>query len=207
VPDPAEGPSVDPFDVLVPVDPDAEPMAPADFRALCLWPIEGAVAPALFERTADPDSFLLLPDADADGSWRLLLEPAPGADLVHVATVAGRDAARAALQGVRATWRHLHEASEGAHLVEEVEFAPDGDDAWTPDTATLLLTGWTARTGLRAYRDHVARLAADLAPAHLHIRLRWLSWGEMDRLECLRAATPSPEGRRALRALLSEVEP
>ncbi|MEM7488949.1 MAG: hypothetical protein AAF390_07465, partial [Pseudomonadota bacterium] len=188
----------DVFDMLVPVDPAARPFDPDAFRALWTWPGGDTLTPETFDRAAEPDSFFL--SDHADGTTRLLFEPSADGALVEVARFEARAAVLEALHRLRATWRHLHEASEGLYLIEDIDFAAL-DLPVRPHVATLLLTGWTARTRLPAYRSYVTDQVARLAPAHVRVDLRWLDHSEMVAFERLHRAGPSAELQAFLRAL------
>ena len=71
--------------------------------------------------------------------------------------------------------------------------------------ATVLLTGWTARTQDLTYRRYVEDLILRLAPAHIYIRPMWLSFVEMVELQpMLQDTGQSSKVRAALQQILNK---
>lgn len=207
-----KGAMLDPFDMLVPHDGNAEATPPEDLAAGTPWARNGRINRALFHRAAHRDAFAVIP---CDDLWQPVFDPGAamgepvrrGHFALGAATT--REAAQARVTAQRAAWRGLQEGAEAAYLVEDIRLR-GADSAFRPHAATLVLTGWTARTALPAYRRYVADLVALHAPAHVLIRLLWLDAPDMTRFHVLysawrKAGRAKPEdfaARRPLRDFL-----
>ncbi|MCB1313651.1 MAG: hypothetical protein KDK29_18010 [Sedimentitalea sp.] len=192
-----------PFDMLVRRDDTARPLAPAVLLKSSPWIAQGRTTPELFLRSANPSNYIVAA-GETGGHFHVLFDPGHGGPLYRCATHRDKAAAAAFANRLRNTWRALHADAEGAYLVEDILLRGKSQE-FASHSATLVLTGWTARAARPAYRAYVATLLARLAPAHLLIRPLWLEAGEMARFERLqRAVAEGADGApRALRALLA----
>lgn len=155
------------------------PLSPEDLRRFdCLAP-EGVIPAGRFQRLARADCLFLASDPNG---WTLYLDDdAP----MELARFDERGEARRALSSLRATWRALHRGSEEVTLVEDVLLRDD--TGFRPHCGFLVLTGWTARGLLPAFRSFVGQLIEQHAPAHLLIRPLWLDYAQSQRFAALRA--------------------
>lgn len=191
------------FDMIVPLKQEAEPLDKEELQNLSPWCPDGRIPHLLFAKTADPDSFVLAPDKGFN--WQLLFDQTSGMAPRLLDSFDNKTDALDALHRLRATWRLLHQRSEGAYLIEEVSFAKD-TLPYTHNVASLLITGWTARTGSKAYRNYIASLVEQLAPAHIYTRIHWLDYPTMVLLEDVLAKGSDPKARAELRKLISTLE-
>ncbi len=195
---------LNPFDMLVPLDDQALPYDDAILREQSPWVSEGVLSPALYARAADPFAFTMAPD-DNKG-WQVLFDYSDGLEPILIAAGLDKTDGLETVHRLRASWRALHERSEGCYLIEDVGFA--GSRApYRANCARLLITSWTARTRLDAYRGYVAQLVQRLAPAHVKIDVFWLDHPHMARFEELREIKPTPDGQLELHAFLQTLEP
>lgn len=188
----------DPLDMLG-VEDDADPLSPEDLRQFDRLAPEGVISTRRFLQLARPDCLFLAPDQD---SWTLQFEGQAPLELARFDDLA---AARRALSSLRATWRALHRDSEEVTLVEDILLR--GEGAFRPHRAFLVLTGWTARGMLPAFRSFVGQLIEQHAPAHLLISPLWLDHAQSARFAALRAdAATKPDADAGLREFLCELE-
>lgn len=198
---------LNPFDMIVPRDDLADPLPGEVLQGLTPWVAEGVMHPDLFQRAADADAFVISPVSG--GRYTVLFDSGDAEALHEIETTADKAEAMARVNALRASWRGLHEEAECACLVEDVLLrGPDADFA--AHSATLVLSGWTARTRRTSYRSYVAELVQQLAPAHVVVTLRWLDRAQMARFRALRLAVdaqgPEADARAELRAFLHEME-
>ncbi|WP_299784123.1 hypothetical protein [uncultured Roseobacter sp.] len=198
---------LNPFDMIVPRDDLVDPLPGEALPRLTPWVREGAMHPDLFQRAADADAFVISPVSG--GRYAVLFDSGDAEMLYEIETTADKAEAMARVNALRASWRGLHEEAECACLVEDVLLrGPDADFA--AHSATLVLTGWTARTRRTSYRSYVAELVQQLAPAHVVVTLQWLDMAQMARFRELRRAIEEQgaetDARADLRAFLHEME-
>ncbi|MDW3223293.1 MAG: hypothetical protein R8G34_10465 [Paracoccaceae bacterium] len=193
----------DPFDMLVPHDPVAQQLPEADLLHASPWIVDGKCSPDLFLRAADPRSFIV--SRTEENSHAVFFDSGDETHLYLCEMFPSAQAAKIFTQRMRASWRAIHANSEGAFLIEDILLRSVSSD-FSPNTATLVLTGWTARSSQPTYRAYVERLIETLSPAHLRIVPYWLSQPEMARFEVLheRYLQDDADAKRELRALLSE---
>jgi len=195
-------------DLLVPRDPTLAPLAGEALLDHAAWIADGRTTPGLFSRSVDPDAYLVAPDP-AGAGYRVLFDAGDPRGLYRCGQAEDRRRAHALANKIRNGWRAVHERAEGAYLVEDVLLRGQSQ-SFAPHRATLVLTGWTARTTRSDYRAYVEALIARLAPAHLLIVPLWLSLADMRRFEAaLCAGGPAIRLVLALpgmRARLSAVE-
>lgn len=191
------------FDMLVPEDEDAKLLSPDELRDLSPFLRDGAISPAFFTRLCDSDSFALA--LGAKGIWQVLLDPGPQGPLRRIALLDDKHKAKETVVRLRATWRHLHRVAESAHLVERILLRVNGAH-YVPNTADLVLPGWTARCRMQSYRSYVETHVDALSPAHIHVRVHWLDYAQMERFEHLKHASASGEAAdlMALHAFLDD---
>lgn len=190
-------------------EPPPAPLGPADLRDLCPWAFDGAFDGALpewlFHRLLQPGSLFLAPQGTG---WMLLLDDGrcPAAAPVRLGRYRDHAGAGRALAALRETWRLLHRGSERAVLIEDIVLR-DEAGGFRPHCASLVLTGWTARGSLAAFRRYVAQLIDTHAPAHLFIQPLWLNhrdWQDFRALHADLRAARSNAGP-ALRSFLDRV--
>lgn len=198
---------LNPFDMIVPRDDLADPLPGDRLRDLTPWVAAGAMHPDLFQRAADADAFVVSPVSG--GRYAVLFDSGDAEALYEIEITADKSEAIARVNALRATWRGLHEAAEGACLVEDI-LLRGPDAAFEANSITLVLTGWTARTRRSSYRSYVTALVQQLAPAHVVVSLRWLDMAQMARFRALRFAIEeqgaAADARAHLRAFLHEME-
>lgn len=184
------------------VEDDSAALPPDDALMLTALSPDGTLSARGFQRLADPDCLFLAPDAKG---WSLEFEDQPGTSL-SLAEFDDLAAARGALSSLRATWRDLHHDSEEVTLVEDILLREQGD--YRPHQAFLVLTGWTARTRLPAFRSYVGQLVEQHAPAHLLVHPLWLDYDQSTRFTELRRdlSDDLPGARTALRDFLHGLE-
>lgn len=192
----------DPFDMLVPYGPTAQELSEADLLDASPWIADGKCAPDLFLRAADRSAFLV--SETPDNSFGVFFDTGHESNLYLCDMFATVQEAKTFTQRLRASWKEIHSNSEGAFLIEDILLRSASSD-FIPNSATLVLSGWTARTSQPTYRAFVARLIETLAPAHLKIEPCWLSQPDMARFEALHERYLQDDGdaRRDLRALLA----
>lgn len=194
-----------PHDLLMHRDGFALPLPAADLLPLAPWVAGGRTTPALFARAADPDAWLLAPDPA--GGWRVLFEGQPGGDLHACTTCPDRPTAEALANRLCSGWQALNRACEGLVLLEDILLRDPGDPGGAARAAALV-AGWTARTAQPAFRLHVEDMIGRTAPAHVHVRILWLSPSDALSLgPALAAWRAGAEGAGpALRAALRAIE-
>ncbi|WP_299672939.1 hypothetical protein [uncultured Roseobacter sp.] len=181
---------LNPFEMIVPRDDHAEPLAPEDLKSQSPWVADDKLQPAFFQRAATPDAFAITPVSG--GRYAVVFDSGDEDALYRVQTMQDKAQAIACVNRLRASWRALHEEAEVAYLVEDVLLRGTGR-VFEANRCTLVLTGWTARTALDSYRSYVAELVQQLAPVHVVISLVWLDVAEMTRFHGLKAKVESPE--------------
>ena len=80
----------------------------------------------------------------------------------------------------------------------------EGDAGFVANHATLVVTGWTARTSLASYRNYVREIVDATSPAHVLVDILWLDQAQMARFETLRDCVETQGGKAALRAFLQD---
>lgn len=193
----------DPFDMLVRHKPKAQSLSVEELKEASPWIADDVCAADAFRRSADPKSFLV--SQLADDSFAVFFDAGHPTHLYSCASFNTFDAAAGFTQKLRASWRALNERAEGAYLVEDILLRNAGSD-FTPNVATMVLTGWTARTKQATYRAYVERLLEGLSPAHLLMRPLWMSQDEMANFEALHLQylEGDNDAKRALRGLLAD---
>ncbi|MGC9419696.1 MAG: hypothetical protein ACP5EN_12070 [Rhodovulum sp.] len=192
--------SADPMALLVPRNPAAPPLVGEALLIASPFVAEGRIASALFARAADPAAYLVAPDGA--GGHRVLFDPGEGQGLFDCGQRRRRAEADHLANRLRNGWRALHENCEGVYLVEDI-LLRGRSQGFDPHAATLVLTGWTARTARPDYRAHVEALVERLAPAHVLVRPLWLGLDQMARVEAAHAALRrAPTAGGGLRAEL-----
>ncbi|MGY6412327.1 MAG: hypothetical protein ACXIUV_15045 [Alkalilacustris sp.] len=198
------------LDLLVPERP-APPMDPALLRDVMPWFAEGQLTLRAFARAALADSWLVAPAAE--GGWQILFDPgeatpdaAGPTDLHDAGRAADRAGAVAGANRLRATFAALGRTCEGAWIVEDIRLRGAGT-VFDPHSAILVLPGWSLRGSDPAFRRHVARLTARVAPAHCRLRPLWLGPTAFARFAALWADWQAdPAAGPALAAALSDAE-
>lgn len=192
----------DPLDMLG-IEEDAAPLSPADLRQFDRLAPDGVISSDRFLRLARTDCLFLAPD---ENGWSLLFEDRSPLPPLHLARFDDLAAARRALSSLRATWRALHRDSEEVALVEDVLLRDQG--SFRPHRAFLVLTGWTARGMMPAFRSFVGQLIEQHAPAHLLIRPLWLDYAQSGQFFALRSEVVAgrSDGRARLRDFLHDLE-
>ena len=161
-----------PFDMIVPESADYEILDKDAIMSLSSFLQDMPLTPELFAHLAKSDSFVVAP---YPGKYQVLLDPGPSGDLRRVDLFLQKAQAHQAVVNLRATWRHLNRSAETVTLVEHIKLRACGDDC-DPNIADLILPGWTARCAMPSYRSYVETQVNALAPAHMHVRVRWLDF-------------------------------
>jgi len=189
-----------PFDMLVPETDNALPFTPEDFAPFTGFLEKGRVGPELLARMTETDCFAIAPHTG--GQWVILLDAGALAPLRRIAVRGDKAEALQTVARLRATWRHLARSSEACHLVERALLP--GTRGAECAVADLVLPGWTPRCSQKSYRRYVSTQVERLAPAHLHIRLHWLTPAEQQAFETLVTADTqgTAEQSQALRDFL-----
>ncbi|WP_298976481.1 hypothetical protein [uncultured Roseobacter sp.] len=192
-----------PFDMLIPRSISADPLSIDALREASPWISDASCPSDLFVRAASPSCFVV--SEKADGTFGVFFD---GGHATHLFTCAAFEThadAATFTQRLRASWKRQHMFAEGAYLVEDILLRTAGVD-FAPNTATLVLTGWTARTTQPTYRSYVEGLIHALSPAHLLIEPLWLEHQEMVQFEDLHRQylAGDVEAKRSLRAFLSD---
>ncbi|MCY4181048.1 MAG: hypothetical protein OXD48_12400, partial [Litoreibacter sp.] len=164
----------DPFEMIVPVDPLAQVYNKTALLHRSPWLDEGQITPKMLQCVAEPDAFLLAQNGSV--TWHVLLDHDPGNPPVLCYSAPDQKTAKRELHRLRATWRRVHEAAEGAYLLEDIMLG----DGFAPNEADLVVTGWTARTAQQSYRNHVQDMVSRLSPAHVLVRVHWLDLEQME---------------------------
>ncbi|WP_298841262.1 hypothetical protein [uncultured Roseobacter sp.] len=185
--------ALNPFDMLVPLRDHAERLSPERLAELSPFVTDGALCSADFRRLADADSLAIVPYPG--GSWQVLYDPGNGTGLQRCAVIRDKDEAMETVARLRATWNYLHRASEAAHLSERIILEEDGSGS--AHTADLMLPGWTARCAMQSFRNYVEGLVAQLAPAHIHVRVHWQDFDASERTDADRDSPNSAEPEQA----------
>ena len=193
-----------PTDVFVTRSDDLPNISLQKLAMSCPWIVDKATTPAMLQRAASADAYLLARNSDSD--WEVLFQPGEGGDLIPCGS--NRDRARAQdwANRLRLSFAAINRQAEHLWLIEDVHLRKDSID-FAPASAVVVLPGWTARTARAGYRLYVADLIARLAPAHLYVQPIWLGWSEMDRLRPLLADWKSGKSADglALRSALREL--
>lgn len=175
---------------LVPIAvPDADPFDAGHLAGYSPFIADNTITPALLRKLADPDCFFILPITD--DQWQVVANLGDGSDLWHITAFDRdpdlandpRDEARLCAARLRATWLMLNRSAECLHLIEPVLSA--GNGPYPAYTADLVLPDWTARCALDSYRTYVQSQLDAHAPAHLVIKLHWLSITQTAQFEAL----------------------
>lgn len=192
-----------PFDMLIPHDPLAEPLPESDFEKACPWITQGHCSAEIFKSAADPKLFLV--SQTAEDRFSAFFDPGHPTHLHLCGSFKTLAEATTFTQRLRASWKAFHAGSERAYLIEDILLRNASTD-FAPNVASMVLTGWTARTCQPTYRAYVERLIETLSPAHMLIRPLWLDHEEMARFEDFypRYLAGDPDAKRDLRALLVE---
>ncbi|WP_187428048.1 hypothetical protein ROLI_001640 [Roseobacter fucihabitans] len=194
-----------PFDMLVPHQPDAQPLDDAALRAASPWITQNTCPAELFILCADPRSFLV--SQTADGDFAVFFDAQSPTHLYTCGRFETLEAATGFAQRLRASWKALHANAEGAYLIEDILLRNASSD-FISNSATMVMTGWTARTGQATYRAYVTRLIETHAPAHMKIDALWMDPEAMARFEDLfdKFNSGSQDAKREIRALLADVK-
>ncbi|MBU3030125.1 hypothetical protein [Paracoccus marinaquae] len=171
---------------------EARPFPAAALRDLVPWTGAGMISHRQFLRLADRRHLFLTPEG---GGWSILFDDGAGRAPLRLARCDDHASARRDLARLLATWRQLHRDSEAMVLVEDILLRDGPRDVagFRPHVAHLVLTGWTARCAIPAFRRYVEDLVEQHAPAHLLIRPLWLSLPGMRRFASLHAAARAGE--------------
>ncbi|MCB1354411.1 MAG: hypothetical protein KDK03_16900 [Rhodobacteraceae bacterium] len=171
-----------PFDTIVPRDDRPEPAPPREIIARTAFLASGALTPDLLRRAVYDTAYVLAPEAD--GAWRLFLDPGRGAAVYNAGRFPGRAEAIGHANRLRLLLTDINRRSEGVHLVEDI-LLRGRTGHFAPLSLTLILSGWTARTRWDGFRRLAEETVALLCPAHIAHRVLWLGHGEMAEFEAL----------------------
>ena len=189
-----------PFDMIVP-ESDKHDLLDKDALAdLSPFLNDGALTAEMFAHLTQSDSFAIAP---YPGQYQILLDPGAFGPLRRIGLRAQKEDAQQTVVNLRATWRHLNRRSEAAVLIEHVKLRASGAMC-DPNVADLILPGWTARCAMRSYQSYVETQVNALAPAHMHVRVRWLDFDACTRFQELneQARSGAAEDLRALKTFL-----
>lgn len=188
------------FDMIVPESDKHELLDKDALKDLSPFLKDGVLTAELFAHMTQSDSFAIAP---YPGQYQILLDPGALGPLRRIGLRAQKDLAQQTVVNLRATWRHLNRRSEAAVLVEHVKLRACGGDC-DPNVADLILPAWTARCAMPSYQSYVEMQVNALAPAHMHIRVRWLDFDACVAFEELNknAKSRAAEDLRALKAFL-----
>ncbi|MEP0961916.1 MAG: hypothetical protein ABJQ70_01590 [Roseobacter sp.] len=177
-------PAHSPFDMLVPEVEDAALLSKDDLAQYSPFLNDLTLNPAMLAHLTKSDRFAISPHIG--GRWLILFDPGTDAALRQIGIGETKGEALEIVTRLRATWRHINRASETAHLVEHVVHLESSTT--DPNVADLILPGWTARCQMESFRRYVETRVLDLAPAHVHVRVHWLSFEQMQTFESNLAA-------------------
>lgn len=174
-----------PFDTLVPRRDIPEVFDRRELIARCGLLSGGSVDPRILRRGVAPEAYVLAPEAD--GAWRLFVDPGGEAPLPSAGRSASRPEAILLANRLRVFLTDLNRRSEGVHLVEDVLLRAGGAGL-DPLTLTFVLPCWTARTHPSSFRRLAEETIGLICPAHLRPRVLWLDHAEMVAFEALELA-------------------
>lgn len=189
-----------PFDMIVPESDKYELLDKDALKTLSPFLTEGALTAELFAHLTQSDSFAIAP---YPGQYQILLDPGSFGPLRRIGLRQRKEDAQQAVVNLRSTWRDLNRRSETAVLIEHITLRACGEDC-DPNLADLILPGWTARCAMPSYQSYVETQVNTLAPAHIHVRVRWLDFDTCATFEKLYAKSKSgtAEDLRALKVFL-----
>lgn len=167
--------------------------------------LQGPLPQALFRAGLWRDRYRVLESAP----HRLVLGPDEQGRWWHLGEHPDAGAARRAAGSLRLFLLHLHQESEGMHVVEHVllrPLAPGGQAharlalpaGFHALRVSVLLPGWTARTAQPAFRRFAQDTLRINCPSHLSLQCLWLDFDAMQRFEA--CWEPWLAARRALAA-------
>lgn len=174
-------PTTNPFDMIVPESDRHELLDKEALMSLSSFLQDMPLTPDFFAHLAQSDSFVVAP---YPGKYQVLLDSGPFGPLRRLDLFVQKAEAQQAVVNLRATWRHLNRSAETVKLVEHVKLRACGD-ACDPNVADLILPGWTARCAMPSYRSYVETQVNALAPAHMHVRVRWLTYTDAVKFDAL----------------------
>ncbi|PUB17388.1 hypothetical protein [Yoonia sediminilitoris] len=201
-PDAQAAPPEAPFDVFVNRRDDVAPLDQEGLARYCPWLLDGQTTPDLFRLSAQQTSYKIFEIDDK----RLELRFDPGAGYAHHICDTGTDRNALEERGnqIRLTFQMLNQQAEEIWLIEDIRLRQDAVD-FSPATAYALLPNWTLRTQDPAFQQFISNLVRELAPAHVHVRLSWLSPWKMELVKTRHARwkkQPDKANTRKLRATL-----
>jgi len=177
-----------------PLRPATRPELQADLQRMAV--LRGPLPAALFRAGLWRDRYRLLAPAGAapTSPHRLLLGPDEDGRWWDLGEHTDAPAARRAAASLRLFLLHLHQESEGMHVVEHVllrPLAPGGrahaalnlKPGFHALRVTVLMPGWTARTRQPAFRRFAQDTLRINCPAHLSLHCLWLEMEAMQRFE------------------------
>ncbi|ABG33665.1 hypothetical protein CEP88_10310 [Roseobacter denitrificans] len=176
-----------PFDMIVPESDRHEVLDKDALAELSPFLSDGMLSTELFAHLTQSDSFAIAP---YPGQYQILLDPGAFGPLRRVGLREKKEEAQQTVVNLRATWRHLNRGSERAVLIEHITLRDCGDEC-DPNVADLILPGWTARCAMPSFRTFVETQVNALAPAHIHVRVRWLGFDACATFEALKQKSKS----------------
>jgi len=166
----------------------------ADLQRMAV--LRGALPAGVFHAGLWRDRYRLLAGGDASpgAPHRLVLGPDDDGRWWDLGEHADAASARRAAGSLRLFLLHLHQESEGLHVVEHVLLRPLADGGRAHAALELpagfhalrisvLMPGWTARTRQPAFRRFAQETLRINCPAHLSLRCLWLEVDAMQRFE------------------------
>ncbi|MEM8572385.1 MAG: hypothetical protein AAGG56_15970 [Pseudomonadota bacterium] len=174
-----------PFDTLVPRH---EPEPNFDRQALIErtdFLRERKIPIDLLRRAITPEAYLLAPEAD--GAWRLFLDPGNADDLLTIGRFENRRDAIEDANRLRVMFIDLNRKSEGVHVIEDVLLRGSGSE-FRPRALSFVLPNWTKRTEQPSFQRLTEETIRLISPAHLRHKVFWLDLAQMQEFEALELA-------------------
>ncbi|SFR39692.1 hypothetical protein SAMN04488005_1399 [Yoonia tamlensis] len=163
---------VRPMDAFVQRDDTVAPLTLAKLAMSCPWVVDARTTPALFARAAQVDAYIVARNRKSD--WEVMFQPVAGGDLYPCGSSHNRQTTVEWANRLRNSFVEMHRNAEKFWLFEDIALRQKQTD-FAPAQATIMLPGWTARTSRPSFRLFVADLVTRLAPAHVFVRLLWLT--------------------------------
>lgn len=189
---------VRPLDTFVIQDDDVAPLSLAKLSITCPWIIDGQITNADICRAAQPSAYIVA--RNRKGDWDVLYQPMPGGGFHGCGTHRSRSMVNDWANRVLKTFAMLNQQAEQVWCIEDISLRKTGAN-FAPFQCTALMPGWTARTQDPSYRHYVEDLILRLAPAHIYVKLLWLTPDQMTQVAPLLAG---PETDLALRQTLRQ---
>ncbi|MDO6589512.1 MULTISPECIES: hypothetical protein [Rhodobacterales] len=161
-----------PLDAFVKRDDTVAPLSLAKLAMSCPWVVDARTTPALFQRAAQSDAYIVARNRQSD--WEVMFQPHSGGDLYPCGSSHTRKNVEEWANRLRVSFVEMHCDAEKLWLFEDIQLRQKQTD-FAPARATLLLPGWTARTCNTSFRLFVTDLVSRLAPAHIYVQILWLT--------------------------------